>query len=148
MVKVVGIVRFLSIVLFLGILTLVYAYIPLDVQIVPDDAGMTIGRDLFFYGVASFFLVVNIVFVAIFRMVGKQLREKSENIFAWLKAGSPAINVYITLLVGFIGVINNSLSVSPSSYAYLNFLGPIALLVWIGGFIYLAFKAKNLSTEG
>ncbi|MEM9324449.1 MAG: hypothetical protein AAGA85_02290 [Bacteroidota bacterium] len=147
MAKVVGVVRFFSIVLFLGILGMIYAYLPVKVQLLPEG-DLQVDRATFFYGTASLFLIVNIVFVVITRTLEKSLRRVSENLFAWLKAGSPVLNVYITLLVGFIGVINNSVDVSPSSYAYLNFLGPIIVLTWIGGLLYLVFKAKGVPTEG
>ena len=52
------------------------------------------------------------------------------------------LNIYLTLLAGFIGVWNNSSHISPSNYSYLNFLGPGLLIIWLGGLIFLVVKKK------
>ena len=148
MVKVVSVVRFFSILLFLGVLAFVYAYLPVQVKLLPEGNDLLVSRDTFFYSVASIFLLVNVAFVILSRVLEKPLRRISEELFMWLKAGSPAVNIYITLLVGFVGVINNPLHISARSYGYLNILGPLALLLWIGGLLYSALKAKRLPSEG
>ena len=147
MIKVVGLVRFFSIILFLVTLGFVYAYLPLKVNMAPDDGMLAVDKDFFFYAVAAMFLVVNMVFTVIARVLGPRVRSHSEEMLAWLKAGAPALNIYISLLVGFVGVINNPLSISASSYVYLNFIGPAMIILWLGGFIYLFLQSRAVTSE-
>ena len=138
MVKAVGIIRFLSIVLFLGILALVYAYLPVMVSLIPDN-GYTLQRESFFYYVVAIFVVVNILLSVLTKSLQPQFQKWDADFEAWFKMLTPVVNIYIVLLVGFIGVINNPTHISASSYAYLNFLGPILVLVWVIGMGYLSF---------
>ena len=58
-------------------------------------------------------------------------------------ASVPIINIYISLLVGFVGVINNPNHVSALDYSYLNFFGPVLLVVWVIGFGMQFIKEKK-----
>ena len=143
MVKVVGIIRFLSIVLFLGILGLVYAYLPVKVLLHENWAQMRIDRETFFYSVTGIFIIVNVSLSLVFALLRTRLSLLDEEKHAWIKALSPVMNIYIVVLVGFVGVVNNPTHVSASSYAYLNFIGPLLVLIWLGGFVYLIVKGMK-----
>ncbi|MEM6831488.1 MAG: hypothetical protein AAF551_13340, partial [Bacteroidota bacterium] len=83
------------------------------------------------------FILVNILLRLV---LGYGLRSLNLSIRSWMMGLIFLLNFYITLIIGFIGVLNNSTHVSPSSYAYLNFLGPILLIGWMIGLIFLVFK--------
>ncbi|MBV6645563.1 MAG: hypothetical protein KI790_08950 [Cyclobacteriaceae bacterium] len=144
MVKVINLVRILSIVLFLIILALVYAYLPVMVQLQPGSRELLLNREYFFYCGAGLFLVINVFIWLLLKLISPLTTNSSEPVLAWLNALPFVINVYLTLLVGFVGVINNQLHISTKSYAYLNYLGPFLLFVWLSGVFYMLFvRRKN-----
>lgn len=137
MIKAVRVLNSISILLFSVILLLVYAYLPIMVDI--NVEGMKdLHKQTFFYYMFGSFVVINIVL----RVAGGSRKNMSEDLNAWIRAIIFIINFYLTTLVGFIGVINNTNHINPSSYAYLNYLGPIFLVVWIFGVIFFYSKKK------
>ena len=141
MVKAVGIVRFLSILFFLGILGLSYAYLPLKPDLIAGTDTYTVDRGVFFYSVVALFAVVNMLLTVVSKVLW--IRFKSEPfLHAWQLALTPIVNIYLTLLVGFVAVINNPTHISASSYGYLNFMGPIMMVTWIIGLVVLLLKLR------
>jgi drug/metabolite transporter (DMT)-like permease len=144
MVKTINFVRLLTIILFVAILAMVYAYLPVQVQLIPSDQLTVVHREYFFYGVAGFFLLVNIIIWFLLKMVTPEMElKKGEELAAWFNGLPIVINLSIIFLIGFIGVMNNSNHIKASSYAYLNFLVPVLILIWIVGFIYFLLKKNN-----
>ena len=136
MIKAVRVLNLFSTFLFAIILLLVYAYLPISVDLNLQGIGNMHKQD-FFYNAIIVFLVFNILI----RLVVKVgLRNLPSQLLAWISLIILIVNVYFTLLIGFIGVWNNSTHISPSSYAYLNYMGPILLIIWVIGLIFLAFK--------
>lgn len=148
MIKAVGIVRFLSLVLFLGTMGLVYAYLSPNVKLGLGNDAWVVGRDTFFYFILGTFVLVNVVLRILTQNVrnnyGKNWEEKT---LAWFLTIVPFVNIYITLLLGFIGVINNPNHVSALSFSYLNFFGPVLILVWVIGFGLQFIKEKKAAIE-
>ena len=60
MLKIVGLIRTLSFVLFLGTLGLVYAYLPIMVEVLPDRLDLALHKSSFFYYVVALFTIVNL----------------------------------------------------------------------------------------
>ena len=143
MLKAARTLNFISLILFAGTLIIVYAYLPIQVSFQIEEME-AIHKDRFFYYTLGLFVVINLLS----RMVKLVLSRKfSGLLLAWAEALSFVCNIYLALIVGFIGVLNNSTHISPDNYAYLNLLGPILLIVWAGGLIFLALnrKAKTIS---
>lgn len=144
MVKTINFVRLLTIILFVAILAMVYAYLPIQVQLKPSGQMYLMHREYFFYGVAGFFLLVNIISWLLLKIVTPTMElKKGEEFAAWFNGLPIVINLSITFLVGFIGVMNNANHIRASSYAYLNFLVPFLILIWMVGFIYFLLKKNN-----
>lgn len=138
MLKTIRLLRNLSSVLFLGILTLVYAYLPVMVRLDPEGNFVELHRSDFFYYAIGVFLVINIITWALTRLGTTMLAGKrSEDSVAWFNALPVLINFYLTLLAGFIGVFNNPGVSYAKNFAYLNYIGPVLIFVWLFGFIYL-----------
>ncbi len=144
MVKAVGIVRFLSYALFLVAMGLVYAYLSPQVELGFGAKAWVISKDTFFYTTLSSFVGINIILRIVTQNVknGVATTWQAETI-AWFLAIVPILNIYVSLLVGFVGVINNPNHVSASSYSYLIFFGPILLVVWVIGFGMHFIKEKK-----
>ncbi|MEL7006739.1 MAG: hypothetical protein AAFN93_29035, partial [Bacteroidota bacterium] len=71
------------------------------------------------------------------------VRSKARAVLhAWLLGLTPIVNIYLTMLVGFVAVINNPTDINASSYGYLNVLGPILITLWLVGLVVLLFKGR------
>jgi hypothetical protein len=144
MIRVVGLIRVLSVVLFLIVLGLVYAYLPVMVRVLPQDATLLFHREYVFYSAVGLFFLINLFVFMLIKMVNPLLlSRKGEEMTAWFNSIGFVINVYVATLFGFIGVLNNPLHISASSYGYLNYMGPILLMIWIVGIIYFSVKKKS-----
>lgn len=144
MVKAVGIIRFLSFGLFLIAMGLVYAYLSPQVELAMGPKAWVVSKDTFFYSILGIFVGVNVVLRILSQNMKKGIGQSWEDkTLAWFLAIVPIINIYISLLVGFVGVINNPTHVSTSSYSYLIFFGPVLLVVWVIGFGTQFIKEKK-----
>ncbi|MFH6982332.1 hypothetical protein [Marinoscillum luteum] len=138
MLRVVSFLKLLSIILFLIILVLVYAYLPIMVALEPDAGSLQLHKETFFYYVVAGFVIVNLVMLAFQKLFEGKI--ENEDVKAWVRGGAFVINICLTLLVGFIGVLNNSAHLNASGFAYLNYLGPALIFSWILGLFYMIYK--------
>ena len=138
MLRAVNFVRLLSIVIFLGTLSLVYAYLDPVVSFSLEDATPTLHRTDFFYLGALIFLVINVFLWLLIKIVAPKIAQRFGILSAgWFAALPVVVNFYICFLIGFLGALNNTSSLQLSSYAYLNYLGPILLMIWMGLAIFM-----------
>ncbi len=138
MLKVVNFLKVLSILLFLGILLLVYAYLPVMVRLSIESTELQLQKEDFFYFGIGVFVVVNLFFLGFQKLYETHLKRLE--VRAWVRGLSFVMNIYLTLLVGFIGVINNTTHLDPAGFSYLNYLGPFLIFVWVIGLIFLLKK--------
>lgn len=138
MIKAVKVLNLFSTILFAVVLLTIYAYLPISVDLNID--GVTaVHKQSFFYQALIAFISVNIILRLIFNF---GFKKNGGLLSSWLSSLILIINVYLTLLIGFIGVWNNATHIAPSGYSYLNFIGPILLIIWIGGLIFLVIKKQ------
>lgn len=137
--KAVSVLNRISTVLFVIILLLVYAYLPIQVELNVEGLD-TVHKQRFFYYALFAFIIVNLLLRVILTF---GFRSSKVDIAAWLRGLIFVLNFYMTLIMGFIGVLNNATHVSPSSYAYLNFLGPILLVGWVVGLVVVIVKQRS-----
>ncbi|MEQ9403778.1 MAG: hypothetical protein RIM99_09350 [Cyclobacteriaceae bacterium] len=138
MIKAVKVLNVASTFMFVVILLLIYAYLPISVDLNIDGVE-NIHKHRFFYYSITAFIGINILLRIILNL---GFKGTSENVLAWMTGLIFILNVYLTFLVGFVGVWNNATHISPSNYAYLNFLGPVFVFFWFGGLIFLVVKKK------
>jgi len=138
MIQAVKVLNVTSILLFTVVLLLIYGYLPISVDVNIEGID-NLHKHRFFYYSLSAFIGVNIIVRLILNFGFKSV---SENVFAWMTSLIFILNLYLTFIVGFMGVWNNSNSISASSYAYLNYLGPFFILIWVGGLIFLVVKKR------
>ena len=134
--KAINIFRKISIFLFLGVLGWIYALFENEVRLLPKPSDLTISRDLFFYLTIGIFLLINGLFLLIFKLGNNLFLGYGDDRIAWAKMIVPLVNVYLSLMIGSIGVLNNRSSFEPGAYAYLNYIGPFILMVWLLGVVY------------
>lgn len=137
MLRIVNFLKVLSIILFLIMLLLVYAYLPVMAKLDPEQGALQLHKETFFYFVVGVFVAVNLVFIGFQKMFEKQIKD--EVLKAWVRGLAFVINLYFTFIVVFIGVINNAQHLSAAGFAYLNYLGPFLIFSWVIGLFYLIF---------
>lgn len=136
MIKAVKVLNIISLFFFAAVLLLVYAYLPVGVNMEVEGLNQ-IHKQSFFYYAIIIFVVINLLLRIIITF---GLSKSSELFVAWFSAIIFCVNFYLTLILGFIGFLNNATHIDPSNYAYLNFMGPILLLIWLAGIIFLVIK--------
>lgn len=138
MIKAIKVFNSVSVLLFSVILLLVYAYLPIMVDFNMEGVKDMHKQTFFYYAFGSF-VIINII-IRLGVTLGS--RNLPEDLAAWIRVILFIVNFYLASMIGFIGVINNTGHINPSSFAYLNYLGPIFLLIWIGGLIFFIIKKK------
>tara|TARA_B100000609_G_scaffold188723_1_gene175132 strand:+ start:382 stop:801 length:420 start_codon:yes stop_codon:yes gene_type:complete len=139
MLKVVNLTKFFSGILFLFILLLVYAYMPIMVKLDPEATTQVHKENFFYFGLALF-TALNTLILFAQSMINKRL--KGEVLQSWIGGFTFVFNLYLTFLIGFLGVLNNPSHIEASSYAYLNWLGPFMIFSWFIGLIFILLKKK------
>lgn len=138
MLKAINLLKLLSILIFLGTLTVVYAYSPVVVRLRPDSPELQLHKESFFYFSIAFFVIINVALLAFQKMYESNIPKLE--VKAWVRGLTFVINLYLTFIVGFIGVINNTNHLNPEGWEYLNYLGPALIFSWICGLIYLILR--------
>ncbi len=138
MIKAVKILNLFSVLLFTSILLLIYAYLPIQVELYLEEVKSLHKQTLFYYVFAAF-IVLNVSLIVITNLLLKKL---SEIISAWVKSFIFVVNFYLTTLIAFIGVINNATHLKIEDFVYLMYVSPIILALWCIGLIYLWIKKK------
>ena len=143
MLKAVNFVRLLSIAFFLGTLSVVYAYLDPAVSFSVETDMPTMHRTYFFYLISLIFLIINIILWLFIKIMSPKISQRFGLLSAgWVAALPVVVNFYICFLIGFLGVLNNASSLQLSNYTYLNYLGPILLMIWTGLAIYFMSTKK------
>lgn len=137
MLRVVNLVKVFSVFIFLGTLSLVYAFMPIMVKL-DEEGTLEIQKENFFYGSIAVFVMVNVLTLVIQNILNEKL--SSEMLKSWIGGFTFVINLYLSFLIGFLGVLNNPADIPAANYFYLNWLGPILFLFWIFGLIFLVLK--------
>lgn len=138
MLRVVNFLKFLSILLFLGVLLLVYAYLPVMVNLSPGHGDLELRKEVFFYCSVGFFVAVNICLLFVQQRTEPAIPELSAK--AWARGAAFAVNICVALLIGFIGALNNTNHLDLAGFAYLNYLGIFVVLGWAAGLVYFLCK--------
>ena len=138
MIKAIKVLNRISVLLFSAIFLLVYAYLPIAVDLGVEGLGQLHKQNFFYYFFGAF-MVINILLRVTTNMGTKNLKEE---LLSWIRSIVFIVNFYLTTLVGFIGVLNNTNHINPESFAYLSYLGPTLLAIWVIGLIFLLIKNK------
>ena len=136
MIKTVKVLNLFSTLLFAIVLLLVYAYLPINVDL-NVEGWHPIHKQDFFYQLLTIFLGINILLRVVIFYGLKHLKVL---LLSWVSGLIFVMNFYFTLLAGFIGVWNNPTHISPSSYNYLNIIGPFFLIIWLAGLIFFTIQ--------
>ena len=143
--KVLRIIKFLTIVLFLITILAVYAFLPMEVSLYIDN--IVVSKETFFYTVLILFCILNFLFssLAWFYKRLKAKDAKKQSIQDWTVSLPVPINWYIIFIVAYIGMINNTESVDVGSYTYLLYMGPLLVIIWVVAFVRILIQPKKVA---
>lgn len=131
------VVRIITILFFLGILSFSYAYLPLTLDLNLEGIGR-IGRGLYFYTAVGSLIVLNLITYFLRFYVEKI--DARRGLKVTMHALAPVLFFSLTLLIGYVTVINNEQDVNPSLFYYLNYLSMGVIVAWILSLIYVLVK--------
>ncbi len=138
MVNAIKVLNVFSTLLFAAILLLVYSYLPINVDLNVDGVS-AVHKQTLFYQLLVAFILINVLVRLLLHFGFRQMVGVMKS---WITGLIFIVNFYLTLLVGFIGVWNNSTHISPEGYGYLNYIGPVFVAIWVAGLIFLALRNK------
>jgi hypothetical protein len=139
MIKAVKVLNRISTILFVIVLLTTYAYLPISVNINVEEIG-DLHKQRFFYYVVVAFISVNLLIRVILHFGIKTL---SENFQAWITSLICIFNMYLSFLIVYIGVWNNQGHINPSIFSTFTLFGPILMIIWIFGVIFLFVKKSR-----
>ena len=123
-----------SIIVFLVALLIVYAFLPDPIGILFNENGLAIyemSKDTFFYSVLFLFVISQIILILFKRGVMFKTKLKFSNIITWFLGFHLSINLFIILMLAFIGLANNAVDYTFSSIQFISYLAPLLVIVWL-----------------
>ncbi|CAN5626139.1 hypothetical protein BH23BAC1_BH23BAC1_39690 [soil metagenome] len=143
----------------MGVLVLVYAYLPQEVGFTMDRSGLLaeqISREYFFYGMLAMFVISNILCIGL----GKALEQlpaqhatsgggtvffnsvTKNAVIGWVKSFCFILNAVFIFGLMYIGMLNNAESIKGNNFGLFLFIGPILVIVWILMLIFILIRQK------
>lgn len=149
---------FFSMLIFLIALLYVYAYMPgmVGIHAGPQgDADQFINRSTFFYVSIGIFLIANIAFYVLKKLLEEMwLRSSSSALVSparmkrradvadWLLGFAAALNFFFVLILIYLAMFNNSEDMSQGIYAPLVYGGPIMMGILFIILIFIFTKKR------
>ncbi|MFT7034331.1 MAG: hypothetical protein ACJA2S_002845 [Cyclobacteriaceae bacterium] len=143
MYRVFKLVSRITIIIFIGMLLYVYAYLPEVVKLYIDDndvAIIAVGKEQFFYGCLGIFVVCTLILsylkkslqaIPLTNSKDSISEAKKEGLQSWAHSLSVVLYLFFTATIAFIGMYHNSEHFNISNFAFLIYIGPVLLLGWI-----------------
>lgn len=148
--KILRVLTTFSIIVFVGVLLIVYAFLPDPTGILFSKSGdiiYSISRNIFFYAFLIIFFLVQLIFY-LFRnyVLNNWLENKGkQRLIIWFRGMFLLINLFFILFVSFLGFANNAVDYTYSSVVSLAIAGPLLMLLWllILPFIFFSSSMKK-----
>jgi hypothetical protein len=112
---------------------LVYAFLPDPLGILFDEQGVIvheISKGTFFYSTLFVFVITQIILILFKKGSEMQFNIRHPYLNSWIQGFHLAINLFVLLLLIFIGFANNAVNYTYDSIQFLIYLGPLILIVW------------------
>jgi hypothetical protein len=137
----------ISIILFLAVIVIVYAFVPDPCGLLFSDNGSilySLPINTFFYSSLFIFMIIQIllmVFDKIFLSGSKQ--TNSVKLETWFQGMRLSINLFIILLLIFIGLANNAVDYSYSSIHLIIYFASLIIVIWFLTLPFFIFHTKK-----
>lgn len=150
---------FITVVFFIIAFLYIYASLPKNVAYEVSGAGQPIkqiNQDTFFFVSIAVFVVLNLLIIIPAKMVENQTLNSFRKLFrigdtfreymvSWIYAFAGIFNINLAILVFYILKINVLDGSGGTEIAFIFYLGPLFLLLWIIAlFILLGKKIKQM----
>ena len=136
MTRIIKVFTTFSIVIFVAVLLLVYAFMPNPTGILFNENGeiiYAVSRNVFFYTFLGIFFTVQLIFY-LFRtyvLIIWLNKKGKHNLTNWFRVMFLLVNLFFILFVSFLGFANNAVDYTYSSIAILAIVGPLLMFVWL-----------------
>ncbi|HBH24229.1 MAG TPA: hypothetical protein DDY13_12495 [Cytophagales bacterium] len=153
--RVIRFVRNVSVILFLGVLLLVYAYLHENPTFYLDE-NQQIGISLnsFFYGSLIIFAFANLflnIMLSFSDKIAPGMRsglffrsaEMKANFRIWLYGFNAATNFFLLSIVGYLGLLNSSDQYGLSGYRWVVYMGPVFVVIILIGLILMLGRGRR-----
>lgn len=124
----------ISIIFFLISLLAVYAFLPDPLGILFKENGSVMkvmSKDTFFYSVLFLFTISQIIMILFKKMGVFKMKIKNPYFITWFQGFHLAINLFIILMLVFIGLANNAVDYTYGSIQFINYLAPLIVIGWL-----------------
>ena len=123
-----------SIIIFLVALLLVYAFLPDPLGLLFNEDGLAIremSKNTFFYSTLFLFVISQIILILFKNGRLFNMKLNREYLITWFQGFHLSINLFVILMLIFIGLANNAVDYSFSSIQFISYLAPLGVLVWL-----------------
>ena len=135
MVKVLKFLTTASIIIFLVVILVVYAFLPDPSGLLYNKEGyrlFNVSKNTFFYVTLFIFILLQVILFLFNKIILTNHRTIiMQHIETWFLGMRLAINLFIILLLVFIGLANNAIDFEFSSIIYLPYLAPMIVIIWL-----------------
>jgi len=147
MIKVLKFFTTVSILLFLVVILIVYAFIPEPSGLLFNKDGVIIyeaSKDSFFYSSLFIFVLIQFLFMIFNKTILVRIEVSHfKKISVWLQGMILSINLFIILMIIFIGLANNAIDYSFTSIKFLAYLAPSIVVIWLATLPFYVFFPKK-----
>ena len=123
-----------SIIIFLVALLIVYAFLPDPLGLLFNEDGLPMremSKNTFFYSTLFLFVISQIILILFKNGRLFKMKLNREYLITWFQGFHLSINLFVILMLIFIGLANNAVDYSFSSIQFINYLAPLVVLVWL-----------------
>jgi hypothetical protein len=147
MIKVLKFLTTVSILIFLVAVLVVYAFLPDPSGLLFNSDGgsiMEVSKNTFFYSILFIFVVIQILYI-VFNQTTLIRKEGSHNkkISTWIQGMILSINLFIILMIVFIGLANNAVDYSFKSIRFIAFVAPSIVILWLLALPFFLFIPRR-----
>ncbi len=144
--KISNALRIISIIILVFVFFIAYAGLPEQVLIFLDGEGnptQYLDKNYFFYATLAVLTVSNTLIYVLAIMLGKSTVTLNQIIATHLMTLAIVINVFFSVALTFIGILNGQENFDYSSFAPFIYLSQGLFVIWLGIFIFSIFRSKK-----
>ncbi len=140
--KIIRLAYWLSIPLFLVVLLYIYAMLPLEFRPFEGKGSLgVVSKSQFFYALFALMLLPN-AFLYLYTHMRQRVVGARDVLLMWLQGLILSLNISMTFVAFSLGIYHSK-DLNIDYYEYLNYPGPLMLVIWIFYGIYLRFFGSS-----
>jgi len=147
MIKVLKFFTTVSILIFLVAVLVVYAFLPDPSGLLFNSDGISVievSKNTFFYSILFIFVIIQTLHIVFIQTTLKRKEGNyNKKISIWIQGMILSINLFIILMIVFIGLANNADDFSFKSIRFLALLAPSIVITWLLTLPFFMFIRKR-----